>query len=109
MKENTIPTTTRQAFKILDELVTPEEKAYFLSLSQSDFSAEEHMGLGMWIRNNWIYGRDDDETPEERELRDRCYRMISGMKEGDFLFEHPDTVSARFLEKYYRHLKRTTK
>lgn len=107
MKENTIPTTIRQAFKILDELVTAEEKAYFLTLSKSQFSGEEHFGLGMWIRNNWIYGREEEETPEESELRDRCFRMLSGIKDDYPYFEHPDTVSGRFLEKYYAHLKRT--
>lgn len=109
MKENIIPTTTRQAFKILDKLVSAEEKAYFLSMTKSVFSAEEHYGLGQWIRNNWIFDRDDNESPEETALRDRCYRMIAGMKEGDYLFEHPDTVSDRFLNKYYDHLKRAQK
>ena len=109
MKKVTIPTTVRQAFKILDELVTAEEKAYFLSLPKSQFSGEEHFGLCLWIRNNWIYGMDDDEITKESELRDRCFRMLSGMKEGEDMFEHPDTVSGRFLEKYYDHLRRTRK
>lgn len=109
MKENTIPTTTRQAFRLLDAIITADDKAYFLTLTKADFCSEEHLGLGMWIRNNWIYGPEYEEGTEERELRDRCYRMLSGSKEEYFYFEHPDTISGRFLEKYYKHLKRTNK
>ena len=104
-----IPTTVRQAFKILDSMVSPEELKEYLAQSKSDFVAEQHFGLGLWIRNNWMYGDDEEETPEEKEHRDRCYRMLSGMKEGEMLFEHPDVVSGKFLEKYYGHLKRTAK
>ena len=109
MKKNNIPTTIRQAFKILDANITADDKAHFLTMTKSEFGSEEHFGLGMWIRNNWIYGPDYEEGKEERELRDRCYRMLSGSKEEYFFFEHPDTISERFLEKYYDHLKRTNK
>lgn len=106
MNANIIPTTSRQAFKILDAMLTPEDLAAFCAMSAFEFSCDQHFGLGLWIRNNWIYGMDDDETPEESELRDRCFRMLSGMKEGEDMFEHPDTVSGRFLERYHRHLKK---
>lgn len=105
-----VPTTIRQAFKILDKMITKKERKAFLSQSQFDFTAEQHFGLGMWIRNNWIYGPEYEEGTDERELRDRCYRMLAGGKGDDIIyFEHPDVVSGRFLEKYYKHLKRTAK
>lgn len=74
----------RQAFKILDVMTTPEEKAQFLSTSKDDFALSQHFGLGLWIRNNWIY--------PEKELVYPC--------------EDPDTISSRLLEAYYEHLKR---
>ncbi len=106
MKQSLYPTTTRQAFRILDELISPEEMAEFLEQSKEDFVTLQHFDLGMWIRNNWIYGGSEDESPEEREQRDKCYQMLSGNPEGAFIYEHPDSISERFLKKYYDHLKR---
>ena len=109
MENIVIPTTIREAFGILDSIISAEDKATFLSQSTTDFVGEQHFSLGMWIRNNWIYGPDEDESPEEAALRDKCFRMLAGMKEGEMLFDHPDEVSGRFLEKYYDHLNRTFK
>ena len=108
MNKNTIPTTARQAFKILDAMLTPEDIAAFCAMSASEFSCNQHFGLGMWIRNNWIYG-PGEEDDQERELRDECYRMLAGVPKKDYMFEHPDTVSGRFLERYHRHLKKIQK
>ena len=88
-----IPTNSRQAFKILDEMLSAEEIQSILSKSKGEFLTDEHFGLGQWIRNNWIYAD----------------------KEGKGLFAYdsdhpgiidPDYQSAEFLEKYYNHLKR---
>ena len=108
MKKNSIPTTTRQAFAILDAMLTPEERAEFSSQSKSEFCYQQHFGLGLWIRNNWIYGPNDDD-PQERELGDACFRMLAGLKSKDCFFPHPDMVSDSFLQRYYRHLKETQK
>ena len=106
MDNQNIPTTVRQAFRILDSILTPEDKERLQNMSRSEFLISMHFGLGAWIRNNWIYGASDDESKEERELRDRCYRMLSGTNEDEPHFEHPDSVSEHFLKKYYDHLKR---
>ena len=79
-----LPISTRKAFKILDEMSTPEEKAQFLKKSKLDFVLDQHFGLAMWIRNNWIYDHE-------------------GVLD---LFEDPDDASSKLLEKYYDHLKR---
>ena len=67
------------------------------------------MALGIWIRNNWIYGPSEEESEEERELRDECYRMLAGNKDLEYFFEPPDMVSDRFLRRYHKHLKRKYK
>ncbi len=108
MNANTIPTTARQAFKILDAMLTPEDIADFCGMSALEFSSGQHFGLGMWIRNNWIYG-PGEEDDKERELRDACYCMLAGVPRKDYMFEHPDVVSGRFLERYHRHLKKIQK
>ena len=108
MKEITIPTTTRQAFAILDAMLTPEEKADICTQSKAEFCDRQYFGLGLWIRNNWIYGPDDDD-PRERELGDACFRMLADLKSKDSPFPHPDLVSDSFLQRYYRHLIKSQK
>lgn len=104
MEKITVPTTEQQAFAILDGMITEEEKCSFRSLEKVQFSDSQHFGLGAWIRNNWIYGPEEEEDKAEEALRDECFRMLAGMKKEDVCFEHPDEVSGRFLERYYDHL-----
>lgn len=92
---NNLPKTVRQAFAMLDSLTSQEDKCNFLMQPKSDFVCEQHFGLGLWIRNNWIYGTEDDS----------CMRMLAGLGKDEVRLELPDTVSSRFLKKYYNHLK----
>lgn len=94
-----LPKNVRQAFAMLDSLTSHEEKSHFLMQPKSDFVCEQHFGLGLWIRNNWIYGAEDDS----------CLRMLAGLSKDEVCLQHPDTVSGRFLENYYDHLKRVDK
>lgn len=99
------PSTARQAFKILDGLTNPEEKSDFLSQTKSEFVGSQHFGLGSWIRNNWIYGREK-ETEEEIKSRQECLDMLTAAQHGDPIIADPDWVSSDFLGRYYDHLKR---
>ena len=81
--------TNRQIYKQLDDLTTPEEKAEFLSKSKFKFVCDQHFGLGMWIRNNCIYGSEE-----------------SAKIDLEHIFDSPDEISSRILEGYYEHLKR---
>lgn len=54
---------------------------------------DSHFGLGMWIRNNWIYG-----CPESVNVNDIPAFL-------DTMFEHPNSVSSKILEKYYDYLR----
>lgn len=103
-----LPTSAHEAFKILDLITTKEDREFILSLSKAEFSIREHFWLGLWIRNNWIYSYDE-ENPKERERHERCLRMLSGAKKGDFFMDSPDTMSSMFLERYYDHLVRMKK
>ena len=105
LAKETIPVTTRQAFKILDKLMSDEEIRTAMSQTKDDFASTQHFGLGMWIRNNWIYG---DEHEEEcfTKRRQACMAMLAGQEEGVFALYDPERMSAQFLEKYYDHLRR---
>ena len=104
-RKDIIPTTARQAFKILDGLTTPEEKVEFLSQTKSEFVGSQHFGLGSWIRNNWIYGHEK-ETEEETKSHQECLEMLTATQHGDPFIVEPDWISSDFLGRYYDHLKR---
>lgn len=86
-----IPSTAREAFKILDTMLSDEEKKSALAQSRSEFAINEHFGLGAWIRNNWVYG---DEKGIGLFAKEECR------------LQHPDSISGDFLERYHDHLKR---
>ena len=98
MNKYTIPTTAQQAFKILDTMISPDDIMIFKNMTPEEFCSNQHWGLGMWIRNNWIY-RSAEENDEERMLLDKCYRMLAGNH-----FVLPDEVSGCFLKRYHKHL-----
>lgn len=109
-KLNNIPVTSREAFRILDEMIPSDERVAMALLPRSDFSADEHMRLGLWIRNNWIHGDSAGMSEQQKERRDKCLRMLTGEKDNDvFLFVNPDIASSRFLERYHDHLRRIYK
>lgn len=104
----TLPENIREAYRILDGMLTYDEIQNIISHSKSDFVTNEHFGLGLWIRNNWIYGIDyDDEVV--RMYQEKCYNLIAGTKSSEYNPVHPDMVSSDFLGRYYGHLKRVYK
>ncbi len=97
--ENQIPKTTREAFRILDAMLSEEKKAEILAQTKLDFTANAHFGLGMWIRNNWIYlDKEGVGLFANKYNKDPFFGMV-----------FPDTISEEFLGKYYDHLRRTRK
>lgn len=94
--EGTIPKTTREAFKILDTLLSDEEKIQILSKDKLSFTLDAHFGLGMWIRNNWIYSDKEGIG----------LFAFKGNIDSLYILKDPDTQSEEFLGKYYDHLKR---
>lgn len=104
MNKYNIPTTAHQAFRILDAMITPDDVIAFKSMDSREFAINQHCGIGLWIRNNWIY-RSGEENEEECMLLDKCYRMLAG-KLAKRYYVQPDDISGYFLERYHRHLKR---
>lgn len=84
-------TSIRGAFKVLDALLNAEEKERFRRQSADEFAADQHFGLGLWVRNTWIYGADES----------TCRALF-----GDE-FSLPDSASSQFLMRYHKHLCET--
>ena len=84
------PSNIEEAFKVLDALIPEGDKNHFRHQPAEDFAIEQYFGVGVWVRNTWIYGADQD-----------TYRALFGDE-----IIHPDTASYIFLKKYHHHLKR---
>lgn len=83
-----IPSNIEECIKILDLMIDSTSKKEIINGDENDFSSRAHMGLGMWIRNNfelWGYS----------ELKQ--YFIAKGVF-------HPDNMSGIILVSYYRHL-----
>lgn len=89
-------------FKKLDSLLTEEEIQHALSQSRDEFCGEQHFGLGLWIRNNWLY----DDSEEAKQVKDL---FCPPAEDGIPPITMPDLLSEDILEEYYRHLKRKYK
>jgi hypothetical protein len=85
------PKTAAEAFKRLDNRLTLEEKQQIV---EAEDMIEFHFGLGLWIRNNWIY-------TGEQENKDSLAKDL-GEDPGLFF---GDMASSTILEAYYKHLK----
>ena len=84
------PKTAEEAWKILDKKLTQEEKLQIVSShDMSDF----HFGLGMWIRNNWLY-------KGEQENKDSLAKDLGEEPE----WFHGDMASSAILVAYHIHL-----
>ena len=84
------PKTAAEAFKRLDKRLTYEEKQ---QIKEAEDVIEFHFGLGMWIRNYWIY------TGEKENVESLMADL------GEELFFGADNVSSTILEAYQKHLK----
>ena len=95
-KDVTIPKTKEECFTILDEMLTEGDKQ---SIVEMEDTIDMHFGLGMWIRNNWIYPQDQKEV-------EKLLRQFDDEAEDDMpLFIHPDDYSSMILDAYQEYLK----
>ena len=90
--ETKIPKTKKECFALLDEMLSDEEKRTIIK----EDVIELHFGLGMWIRNNWLYPQSDEDI-------EKLQRSFSSK---DFMFYPPDEASSIILEAYQKHLRK---
>lgn len=85
------PKTAAEAWKRLDKRLTQEEKQQIV---ESEDMVDFHFGLGMWIRNCWIY------TGERENLES----LLKDLGECEFLTG--DMASSVILNAYQKYLKK---
>ena len=49
-----LPATLEECYAMLDETLSPEDIEFLKNATDEDL-AMQHFGLGLWIRNNWLY------------------------------------------------------
>lgn len=49
-----LPETMEECYAMLDEILSPDEIEYLKNATDEDL-ALQHVELGLWIRNNWLY------------------------------------------------------
>lgn len=88
------PLTKEIAFARLDKRLSEEDKK---SILKARNRIEFHFTLGMWVRNTWIYGNEEE-------------RVESLAKDlGEEIFWDPDSVSSALLDGYKKHLRQMSK
>lgn len=97
-----VPHSVEEAFKMLDEMLDDKDKKDILD------GADVHFGLGLWIRNEWLFGAnreetetllDDFERMDKAENPDECFSGCYLLGDGDF-------ISDRVIQLYTKHLEK---
>ena len=86
------PKTKKECFAQLDEILSEADKK---AIVEAEDIIEFHFILGLWIRNNWLYDRSE----EELESLGKAFGV-------EMPFFEADDLSSEILEAYKRHLKR---
>lgn len=109
MTRKKYPKTQEEAFAIIDAMLPDEDKKEALKIrDDEEFASEQHFfGLGIWVRNNWIYGGKVDYNVLTGESSD--LKPGEAMSDAFFLRMSPDDLSSRFLSLYHKHLRETFK
>lgn len=83
-----IPKNLTEAINELDKKLSDSVKSEISSLTENEFQANAHFGIGLWMRNSWNLWASS-----------RLYRYFrrKGIK-------HPDDMSGIILTSYYREL-----
>ena len=88
------PLTKEIAFARLDKRLSEEDKKAILQASDM---IEFHFSLGMWIRNTWIYGNEEE----------RVEALAKDL--GEEIYWQADDLSSALLDGYKKHLKKKMK
>ena len=87
--------TKKECFALLDEMLSEADKK---AIVEAEDLIEFHFTLDLWIRNNWLYDRSE----EELESLSKAFGI-------DVPYFAADDLSSEILEAYQKHLKRTIK
>lgn len=90
-----LPSNKKECFAQLDEMLREADKK---AIVEAEDLFEFHFTLGLWIRNNWLYDRSE----EELESLTKAFGV-------DMPYFAADDLSSEILEAYQKHLKRTIK
>jgi len=88
LNKNRIPVDLEDCIKELDKVFSDSSR-WITAMTETDFSATMHLGLGMWMRNNRKLWKGS---------------QLSKYFSGKGIY-HPDNMSDIILASYYRHLK----
>lgn len=88
------PLTKEIAFARLDKRLSEEDKKAILKAKDM---IEFHFTLGMWIRNTWIYGNEEE----------RVQALAKDL--GEVVWFSADDLSSAILDGYKKHLKKLQK
>lgn len=87
-----LPSNKKECFAQLDEMLSETDKK---AIVEAKDIIEFHFTLGLWIRNNWLYDRSE----EELDSLSKAFRV-------NVPFFEADELSSAILEAYKKHLKR---
>lgn len=87
------PKTKKECFAQLDEMQSEAEKK---AIVEAEDLFEFHFTLGLWIRNNWLYDRNE----EELESLSKAFGV-------DIPYFAADDLSSEILEAYQKHLRKS--
>jgi hypothetical protein len=86
------PATQKEAIDCILAYLSEKQREEIRSMSLSDFVVQGHWGLGLWIRNELIYGNPHRERLEAE--------LLGGDKS-----LHPDDLSGKLLAEIWKDLK----
>ena len=86
--ESYIPRDLEEAVLALDKLISEEEKNELCKMGEDEFLAATHLGIGMYLRNEWGLWKKSELSKYFR-------------RRGIF---HPDDMSGEILKSYYKFL-----
>lgn len=87
-----LPSNKKECFAQLDDMLSEADKR---AIVEAEDLFEFHFTLGLWIRNNWLYDRSE----EELESLSKAFGI-------DIPFFEADELSSEILEAYKKYLKR---
>lgn len=87
-----MPQTKKECFAQLDEMLSDADKQ---AIKEAENSIEFHFTLGLWIRNNWLYDRSN----EEIEKLCKAFGV-------DIPYFAADELSSEIVEAYQKYLKK---